>query len=374
MRSAIVILNYNGVQHLQTYIPSVQAYSPNWAIVIADNASTDNSRAFIKSQFPQIEIIELNQNYGFAGGYNLALEQLKGKYELYFILNSDVRLSPNWDAPLLDFLAAQPEVAAVGPKIRSDQSPERFEHAGAAGGYLDTFYFPFCRGRLFDTVETDLQQYDSPQEVSWVSGAAMLIRSKDFHAADGFDAAFFAHMEEIDLCLRLANKGKKLYCVPSSTVYHLGGGTLGYESPRKIFLNFRNSLWMLVKNQQKFLFPLLFMRMALDGIAGIQYLLKGKPILTWQVFLAHMALYRHFGTFYKKRPTFENQPLRYHGLIIWDYFGKGIRAFSALNKRKFHSWLNSILAFFPSYFLCRALHRFLHFKKPPTKHKMLLVL
>ncbi len=337
MRNAIVILNYNGVQHLQTYLPSAIANSPNWELIVADNASTDASVSFLRTNFPQIEVIQLKQNYGFAGGYNQALEQLKGKYELYFILNSDVRLSPNWDTPLLAYLAAQPQVAAVGPKILSDQNPERFEHAGAAGGYLDSFYFPFCRGRLFDTLETDLQQYDSPQEVSWVSGAALLIRSKDFHDAGGFDAAFFAHMEEIDLCLRLANKGKKLYCIPASTVYHLGGGTLGYESPRKVFLNFRNSLWMLVKNQQKFLLPLLFVRMALDGIAAIQFLLKGKPILTWQVFLAHMALYRHFGTFYQKRPTFEHQPLRYHGLIIWDYFGKGIRAFSALNKRKFHS-------------------------------------
>ncbi len=337
MRSAIVILNYNGEQHLQTYLPSVIENSPNWDIIVADNASTDNSCAFIESQYPQIEVIQLDQNYGFAGGYNVALAQLKGKYELYFILNSDVRLCPNWDLPLLSFLQNDPNTAAVGPKVLSEHEPQQFEHAGAAGGYLDTFYFPFCRGRIFDAIEKDHQQYDSPQEVSWVSGAALLIRAQDFHQAGGFDAAFFAHMEEIDLCLRLANEGKKLYCIPSSVVYHLGGGTLGYESPRKVFLNFRNSLWMIVKNQPKFLFPLLFVRMALDGLAAIQFLFKGKPILTWQVFLAHMALYRHFGTFYKKRKANQHKPFKYHGFIIWDYFGKGIRTFSALNKRKFHS-------------------------------------
>jgi GT2 family glycosyltransferase len=337
MRSAIVILNYNGEQHLQTYLPSVVENSPNWDIIIADNASTDNSCAFIESQYPQIEVIELDHNYGFAGGYNEALAQLKGKYELYFILNSDVRLSPNWDLPLLAFLQNDPNTAAVGPKVLSEREPQQFEHAGAAGGYLDTFYFPFCRGRIFDALEKDQQQYDSPQEVSWVSGAALLIRAQDFHQAGGFDAAFFAHMEEIDLCLRLANEGKKLYCIPNSVVYHLGGGTLGYESPRKVFLNFRNSLWMIVKNQPKFLFPMLFVRMALDGLAAIQFLFNGKPILTWQVFLAHMALYRHFGTFYKKRKATMHQPFKYHGFIIWDYFGKGIRNFSALNKRKFHS-------------------------------------
>ncbi|MEY4286445.1 MAG: hypothetical protein RL511_518 [Bacteroidota bacterium] len=337
MPNAIVILNYNGEHHLQNYLPSVIEHSSNWDIIIADNASTDNSIPFLKANFPNIEIISLSQNFGFAGGYNVALEQLKGRYELYFILNSDVRLAPNWDSPLLTYLEKNVQVAAVGPKVLSDLAPNQFEHAGAAGGYLDSLYFPFCRGRIFDHIETDAHQYDSPQEVSWVSGAALLIRSQDFHEAGGFDAAFFAHMEEIDLCLRLAQKGKRLFCIPSSTVYHLGGGTLGYESPRKVFLNFRNSLWMIVKNQKKFLIPVLFVRMALDGMAAIQFLFKGKPMLTWQVFLAHMALYRHFGTFYKKRQVGQATAFHYHGLIIWDCFGKGIRTFTALNKRKFHS-------------------------------------
>ena len=337
MQSAIVILNYNGEQHLQTYLPSVVENSPKWDIIVVDNASTDHSVSLLQTNFPKVQVLTLAQNFGFAGGYNEALAQLKGKYELYFILNSDVRLTPNWDLPLLEFLQNNPNTAAVGPKVLAERAPQHFEHAGAAGGYLDTFYFPFCRGRIFETLEEDQQQYDSPKEVTWVSGAALLIRAQDFHEASGFDAAFFAHMEEIDLCLRLARSGKKLYCVPNSTVYHLGGGTLSYDNPHKVFLNFRNSLWTIVKNQERFLFALLFIRMALDGMAALQFLAKGKPKLTWQVFLAHMALYRHFVTFYKKRTAAKYQPFKYHGLIIWDYFGKGIRHFSALNKRKFHS-------------------------------------
>jgi GT2 family glycosyltransferase len=337
MSNAIVILNYNGQQHLQTYLPSVVENSLGWKIFVADNASTDDSISFLEKHYPQIQRIILPQNFGFSEGYNQALQQLKDQFDLYFILNSDVRLSPNWDTPLLHFLRENPQAAAVQPKILSDQNPALFEHAGAAGGYLDAFYFPFCRGRLFETIEADQGQYDSMQEVSWVSGAALLIRAKDFHDAAGFDPNFFAHMEEIDLCLRLGNKGRKLYCIPSSTVYHLGGGTLAYDNPRKLFLNFRNSLWMLVKNQQRHLFLVLFLRMALDGIAAVQFLLKGKPQLTWQVFLAHMALYRHFIRNYRLRTTAEQKRYQYHGLIIWDYFGKQIKAFSQLNKRKFHS-------------------------------------
>ena len=337
MSNAIVILNYNGRQHLQTYLPSVIANSAGWQIFVADNASSDDSITFLEKHYPQIQRLILPKNFGFAAGYNQALQALKDQFDLYFILNSDVRLSPNWDKPLLDFLKENPQACAVQPKIMSDQNPGLFEHAGAAGGYLDSFYFPFCRGRIFEALEKDQGQYDSIQQVTWVSGAAMLIRAKDFHAAEGFDPTFFAHMEEIDLCLRLGNQGRKLYCIPSSTVYHLGGGTLAYDNPRKLFLNFRNSLWMLVKNQQRYLFLILFIRMALDGIAAIQFLFKGKPLLTWQVFLAHMALYRHFTRNYRLRPAIQQKRFQYHGLIIWDYFGKQIKKFSQLNKRKFHS-------------------------------------
>lgn len=337
MSKAIVILNFNGAKHLRTYLPSVIAHRSDWEIIVADNASSDNSISILQNEFKEVKVLALATNHGFAEGYNQALKQIQGQYKYYFILNSDVRLSANWDQPLLHFLEQNPHVVAVGPKVLSDLQPSHFEHAGAAGGYLDALYFPFCRGRLLDSIEQDKGQYNSPQEVSWVSGAAMLVRADDFHQAGGFDGHFFAHMEEIDLCLRWAALGKKMYCIPNSEVFHLGGGTLSYENPRKVFLNFRNSLWMLVKNQQRFLLPVLFIRMCLDGLAALQFLAKGKPLLTWQVFLAHMALYRHFSTFYKKRTAALHRPYKYHGLLIWDYFGKGIRNFSALNKRKFHA-------------------------------------
>lgn len=337
MSGAIVILNYNGAEHLKAYLPSVLSHSANWTIYVADNASTDHSITILETQFPQIQLIHLPENYGFAGGYNAALQQLEGKYEYYFILNSDVRLSQNWDVPLLQFLAQNPQAAAVQPKILSERKPAYFEHAGAAGGYIDSLYFPFCRGRLFHICETDQAQYNSIQEVSWTSGAAMLIRAQDFHQQKGFDAYFFAHMEEIDLCVRLGQQGRKFYCHTDSTVWHYGGATLDYDHPKKLYLNFRNSLWMLVKNQQRFLFPVLFFRMLLDGIAGMQFLLKGKPMLTWQIFLAHMALYRHFGRNYRLRQKSKTAIFKYHGLIIWDFYGKQIKAFHQLNKRKFHS-------------------------------------
>lgn len=337
MAQALVILNYNGLSPLEKYFPSVLDYSPNWDIYVADNASTDGSLDFLKAKFPQVKRIELLQNFGFAAGYNEALKTLEGQYDFYFILNSDVRLSPNWDTPLLEFLAAHPETAAVQPKVLADRQPTHFEHAGAAGGYLDTFYFPFCRGRMMHICEPDQQQYEGPQQVTWTSGAAMLIRAHDFHLVDGFDAHFFAHMEEIDLCLRLAKEGKSFYCIPAAVVWHYGGATLDYDNPRKLYLNFRNSLWMLVKNQQRFMLLLLFFRMLLDGIAAIQFLFKGKPALTWQIFLAHMALYRHFGRNYRLRKKSKFKVFKYHGLIIWDFYGKQIKAFGQLNKRKFHS-------------------------------------
>jgi hypothetical protein len=337
MAQALVILNYNGLSPLEKYLPSVLDYSPNWDIYVADNASTDGSLDFLKEKFPQIKRIELSQNFGFAAGYNEALKTIQDQYEFYFILNSDVRLSPNWDTPLLEYLAAHPETAAVQPKVLADRQPTHFEHAGAAGGYLDNFYFPFCRGRIMHVCEPDELQYQGPQQVTWTSGAAMLIRAHDFHLVGGFDAHFFAHMEEIDLCLRLAKEGKSCYCIPAAVVWHYGGATLDYDNPRKLYLNFRNSLWMLVKNQQRFMLVLLFFRMLLDGIAAIQFLLKGKPALTWQIFLAHMALYRHFGRNYRLRKKSKFKVFKYHGLIIWDFYGKQIKAFSQLNKRKFHS-------------------------------------
>lgn len=335
---AVVILNYNGKKHLETFLPSVCAHSRMYPIYVADNASTDDSVDYLKKEFPQIQLIEQNRNFGFAGGYNLALAELEGQFEYYLLLNSDVEVTENWIEPLLTFLAQNPQAAAVQPKVKSWSKKDTFEHAGASGGFVDLHYFPFCRGRMFDTLEKDEGQYDFDTEVTWTSGAAMLIRSHLFHEVKGFDSDFFAHMEEIDLCLRLGNLGHSFYCIPASTVYHLGGGTLDYQSPKKTYLNFRNSLFMLMKNHAGPLLPSLFIRMCLDGIAGIKFLLSGKIKLTWMVFLAHMNLYAQFGRFYRKRSflrTKSRKFYRYNGRILWDYYFLKNTKYASLNKRKF---------------------------------------
>jgi GT2 family glycosyltransferase len=336
---AIVILNFNGQHHLETYLPSVLRFSQNIPVYVADNASTDSSISVIKEKFNQVHILEQNRNFGFAGGYNVALEQLKGQFDYYLLLNSDVEVSENWTEPLKEFMDSHEKTAACQPKIKSWIKKDSFEHAGASGGFVDLHYFPFCRGRIFDTLEKDNGQYDYEIPVTWTSGAAMMIRANVFHQVKGFDSDFFAHMEEIDLCIRLGNLGYDFYCVPTSTVYHLGGGTLDYDSPKKVYLNFRNSLFMLMKNHAGLLFPSLFLRMCLDGIAGIKFLLSGKFKLTWMVFLAHMNVYAQFGRFYKKRRqinTKERKFYRYNGRIIWDFYFLKNNFYSDLNKRKFN--------------------------------------
>ncbi|MEN9972074.1 MAG: hypothetical protein RIS20_421 [Bacteroidota bacterium] len=336
---AIVILNFNGQQHLETYLPSVLRYSKNIPIYVADNASTDHSITFLQKHFPRVQLIEQKRNFGFAGGYNVALEQIKGQFDYYLLLNSDVEVSENWIEPLKAFMDTHENTAACQPKIKSWNNKDSFEHAGASGGFVDLHYFPFCRGRIFDTLEKDQHQYDYDIPVTWTSGAAMMIRANVFHQVKGFDSDFFAHMEEIDLCIRLGNLGYDFHCVPASTVYHLGGGTLDYDSPKKVYLNFRNSLFMLMKNHAGPLLPSLYVRMCLDGIAGINFLLSGKLKLTWMVFLAHMNVYAQFGRFYKKRRqinTKERKFLRYNGRIIWDFYFLKNTFYSDLNKRKFN--------------------------------------
>ena len=334
MNLAIVILNYNGRIHLENYIENIITHSKGYDLIIADNASTDDSVAYLK-QFKEIKLIELSSNLGFAGGYNEALNRIKGAYDYYLLLNSDVEVSENWIAPLLAALDDE-QVAACQPKIKSLQQKELFEHAGAAGGYLDKNYFPFCRGRIFSEVEEDVGQYDNSQQITWTSGAAMLIRSDLFHQVDGFDADFFAHMEEIDLCVRLGHLGHQFKVIPESVVYHLGGGTLPYNSPQKIYLNFRNSLFMIAKNHKGLLIPMLFKRMLIDAIAAYKFLFEGKFIFFWNVFLAHMALYQNFGLLLKKRAKLKNDLapiLKYHGNILTSFFIERRKTFSKLNKR-----------------------------------------
>lgn len=337
VKLAIVILNFNGQKHLETFLPSVVEFSKPHEIIVADNCSSDDSILFLKTNFPTVEIIQNQENGGFAKGYNDALKLLEGRFDYYLLLNSDVEVTENWISPLLETLNDK-NIAGCQPKILSYKDKTKFEHAGAAGGFIDADYFPFCRGRIFEETETDSGQYDFPTEITWTSGAAMLIRSELFHAVGGFDEHFFAHMEEIDLCLRLAKKGYKFSFNPASTVYHLGGGTLPYNSANKVFLNFRNNLFMLVKNHPGWLFPKLFKRMALDGIAAFKFLAEGKLAFFWKVFLAHMQLYLNLPRLLKQRAKLnvnKHAFKKYNGSILWAFFFQKNKHFSELNSRKF---------------------------------------
>jgi GT2 family glycosyltransferase len=297
---AIVILNYNGKEHLSTFLPSIIEHSMGHTIVVVDNGSGDGSFGFLESNFPQVERIALGQNWGFARGYNEGLNELRGKFKHYLLLNSDVKVTAGYLSPMLERLKSE-NIAAVQPKILSYHEPTKFEHAGASGGFLDRNGFPFCRGRIFSECEIDKGQYDEAVPVFWASGACLMVKSGVFHQMDGFDPFFFAHMEEIDLCWRMQHAGFQVWVEPKSKVYHLGGGTLGYESPRKTYLNFRNNLFMLVKNQRGFWPGRLFVRMAWDGIAAWQFLFKGRVGLFYQVFRAHMALYVSLPRLLKQR-------------------------------------------------------------------------
>jgi GT2 family glycosyltransferase len=247
MKTAVVILNWNGRNFLETFLPSVLEYSARCAdVIVADNASTDDSVAFLQEHYPQIRIIEHPKNGGFSKGYNDALKQIDAEY--YILLNSDVEVTPNWITPVIEMMDADPSIAACQPKLRSFEDRSQFEYAGAAGGFIDAYGYPFCRGRIFDVLEEDRGQYDDACEVFWATGACLFVRADLYHALGGLDEDFFAHMEEIDFCWRLKNNGHKVMYCPDSTVYHVGGGALPKSSPRKTYLNFRNNLALLVKN------------------------------------------------------------------------------------------------------------------------------
>lgn len=335
---AVVILNWNGKSYLEKFLPSVIEHSGKARIVVADNASTDDSVEFVQQNYPQIEIVVNAENGGFAKGYNDAFKHIQAEY--YLLLNSDIEVTPNWLNPLLEQMK-DPQVAGCQPKVKAYHNQHSFEHAGASGGYLDRNYFPFCRGRIFLTVESDQGQYDGTTEVFWASGACLLIRSELFHKAGGFDEEFFAHMEEIDLCWRLKKMNYKFMVCPESTVYHIGGGTLPYTSPRKVYLNFRNSVLMIVKNHEGILFPKLFKRLCIDGIAASRFLMIGEFKQFAAVFNAHIYLYKNLSSLLKKRlhikkmsTTFNSTGL-YNGNILSAYFFKGIKEFSKLNQRLF---------------------------------------
>lgn len=300
---SIVILNYNGAAMLRRFLPSVLAHSGEAEIIVADNASTDASRDVLRDEFPAVRTILLDQNYGFAEGYNQALRQVEA--DVFVLLNSDVEVTPGWLTPLIAYLESHPECAALQPKIRQWAEPadsavrHRFEYAGASGGYLDRYGYPYCRGRVFGTLEQDHGQYDTPVPVLWATGAALVIRAADWRESGGLDGRFFAHQEEIDLCWRLRARGRSIVCVPQSVVFHVGGGTLPTGSPRKNYLNFRNNLLLLYKNlPERDLRPVLRLRRWLDLVAALKELLTGH----WQNFRAIRRARRDFR---KLRPEYE---------------------------------------------------------------------
>ena len=333
---AVVILNYNGSRMLREFLPSVIEYSKEALVAVADNGSADDSLQVLQSEFPQVRLLQLGCNYGFAEGYNKALELVDAEY--FVLLNSDVEVTPGWLVPLLDFMESHPEAAACQPKILSYHNKTLFEYAGASGGFIDRYGYPLCRGRVFDTVEEDKGQYDDACRVFWATGAAMMVRSRAYKDAGGLDGRFFAHMEEIDLCWRLQARGGAVYAVPQSKVYHVGGATLAKSNPRKTFLNFRNNLLMLYKNlPAEELGGVMRVRCILDYIAAVKFLLTGS----WGDFMAVVRARREYkrmrGSYSEaRRRNLECQSCEVSCIapfsLLWQYYMKRKRTYSQLEK------------------------------------------
>ncbi|KIC64363.1 glycosyltransferase family 2 protein [Chryseobacterium taiwanense] len=321
MRSklAVVILNWNGKSWLEKFLPSVVNFSNDADIFVIDNGSTDDSVEFLKLNFLSVNIVVNSKNSGFAGGYNEGLKQIDAEY--YCLLNSDVEVTENWIEPIISLFEKNPDIAAIQPKILSYTDKNKFEFAGAAGGLIDNLGYPYCRGRVFDEVEEDKGQYDDEMEIFWASGCALFIRSKDFWDQNGFDERFFAHQEEIDLCWRLINSGRKIFYTGKSKVYHVGGGTLNKQSTQKTYLNIRNNLSMMLKNLP---FPkligLIFFRLCLDGVAGIYFGLKqGFPHL-WAVVRAHFGFYAQASGTWKRRQKHQKDKFYQSKWLIFKHF------------------------------------------------------
>jgi len=333
---AVVILNWNGRNMLERFIPDVLLHSQGEgaAVYVVDNGSTDSSVECIRTSFPTVRLITFEENLGFAGGYDRALRQIEAEYVV--LLNSDVEVTADWLSPLIGYLDIHPEVAACQPKIRSWSNRKSFEYAGAAGGFIDGYGYPFCRGRILNTLEEDKGQYDTVIPVFWATGAAFCIRREDYLSVGGLDERFFAHMEEIDLCWRLHRAGKRIVCIPDSVVYHVGGGTLQADSPHKTFLNFRNNLLMLYKNLSSAEWKKIFrMRLFLDYLAAFSFVLQGKLPHARAIRRAHRS-FDEMKVFYKDRMEAEDKSavisssVKFRGSILWNYYVKGLKHFSEL--------------------------------------------
>ena len=321
MKTAIVILNWNGQKLLEQFLPSVVNFSLNEAtIYMADNASTDDSISYVKTHFPSVKIIKNSQNGGYSKGYNDALKAIDA--DIYCLLNSDVEVTENWLKPITKAFKNDINTAIIQPKLLDFKEKTKFEYAGAGGGFIDVFGYPYCRGRIFNYLETDHGQFDDETEIFWASGACLFIRSKVYHEVGGLDEDYFAHQEEIDLCWRTQNLGYKVKYVGSSRVYHVGGATLKETNPHKTFLNFRNSLLNVVKNvpKERFVF-VIFSRLLLDGIAGIKFIIELRPIHTLAIIKAHISLYKNSIKFLKKRKRLQKKSSYFkHTSIVSQYF------------------------------------------------------
>lgn len=333
---AVVILNWNGKKFLESFLPPVLAHSPEASIYVADNCSSDDSVAFLQAQFPQVKVIVNPANEGFAKGYNIALQQIQARY--YVLLNSDVEVTAGWLAPLIHLMDAQPNIAACQPKILDYNQRNTFEYAGAAGGFIDRYGYPFCRGRVFNDLEQDQGQYNESIETFWATGACMMVRAEAFHQAGCFDDVYFAHMEEIDVCWRMKNLGYQIYAEPASVVYHVGGGTLHKLSPRKTYLNFRNNLITFTKNASPgFLWLRILFRMVLDGVAAFKFLFEGNGAHFFAVIKAHGSYYAQLPATLRKRKAMKALPHFAHtasGIypknIVYQHFIKSVKSYQGL--------------------------------------------
>jgi GT2 family glycosyltransferase len=336
VKVAIVILNWNGRKYLEQFLPIVLQHSNHIAeVIIADNASSDDSVDFLKQNYPSVRLILNKENGGFSKGYNDALSQVEADY--YVLLNSDIEVTENWIEPIIALMESDPSIAACQPKLRSWHERNKFEYAGAAGGFIDRFGYPFCRGRVFFSLEEDNGQYNDTTEIFWASGACMFVRAELYHRFGGLDNDFFAHMEEIDFCWRLKAGGYKIMYCADSIVYHIGGGTLPKSSSRKTYLNFRNNFTLLYKNlPSNRIFPVFFVRLMLDGVAGFIFLLTGGFKDMYAVTRAHFAFYRRMPSNRRKRIALHQKKVSciYQGNLVWDHYIRKISKFSELKKEK----------------------------------------